>query len=42
MALFFAGVTGSFRNRVPRLLMLSGAGLIAAWVASQLIDLPVA
>jgi hypothetical protein len=42
MALFFAGVTGSFRNRVPRLLLLSGAGLLTAWVASQLIDLPVA
>ncbi len=42
VALFFAGVTGSFRYRTPRLLLLAGTGIIIAVTAATLVDLPVA
>jgi hypothetical protein len=41
-AMFFAGVTTSFRLRVPRLLLLSAAGLTIAYAASRLVTLDVA
>jgi len=41
-ALFFAGVTTSFRMRVPRLMLLAAAGLIIAYAASRLVTLDVA
>jgi hypothetical protein len=41
-ALFFAGVTTSFRSRPARLALLAGAGLVLAFTAARLIDLPVA
>jgi len=41
-ALFFAGVTTSFRLRVPRLMLLAAAGLTIAYAASRLVTLDVA
>ena len=41
-ALFFAGVTTSFRSKLPRLLLMGAAGLTLAYCAARLIDLPVA
>jgi hypothetical protein len=41
-ALFFAGVTTSFRMRVPRLMLLAAAGLTIAYAASRLVTLDVA
>ena len=41
-ALFFAGLTTSFRVRIAQLLLLSGAALLIAYSASRLADLPVA
>jgi hypothetical protein len=41
-ALFFAGVTTSFRQKFARLLLLLGAVLTIAYAAAQLSDLPVA
>jgi hypothetical protein len=40
-ALFFAGVTTSFRVRFARLLMLAGATLLIAYCASQLVEFPI-
>jgi hypothetical protein len=40
-ALFFAGVTTSFGSRPARLALLAGSGLILAFTAARLIDLPV-
>lgn len=40
-ALFFAGVTTSFRVRFARLLMLAGATLLIAYCASRLVEFPV-
>jgi hypothetical protein len=39
-ALFFAGVTSSFRFRFARILLLMGASLTIAYGAARLIDLP--
>ena len=39
-ALFFAGVTTSFRVRFARLLMLAGATLLIAYCASRLVEFP--
>jgi len=41
-ALFFAGVTTSFRLRVPRLMLLAAAGLTIAYAASRLVTFDVA
>lgn len=41
-ALFFAGVTASFRTRLPKLLLLFGAGLILAIAGALLASYPVA
>ena len=41
-AMFFAGVTTSFRLRVPRLMLLAAAGLTIAYAASRLVTLDVA
>jgi hypothetical protein len=41
-ALFFAGVTTSFRLRIPRLMLLAAAGLTIAYAASRLVTLDVA
>jgi hypothetical protein len=41
-ALFFAGVTTSFRAHVPRLMLVLAAGLTLAYCAARLVDLPVA
>ena len=41
-ALFFAGVTTSFGSKPARLALLAGSGLILAFTAARLIDLPVA
>jgi hypothetical protein len=41
-ALFFAGVTTSFRVRTARLLLLASAVLVIAGAAARLADLPVA
>jgi hypothetical protein len=40
-ALFFAGVTTSFRVRFARLLMLAGATLLIAYCAARLVEFPV-
>lgn len=40
-ALFFAGVTSSFRLRFPRILLLTGAALLIAYAAGRLVELPV-
>jgi hypothetical protein len=40
-ALFFAGVTSSFRMRLPRILLLIGATLLIAYAAARLVELPV-
>lgn len=40
-ALFFAGVTTSFRWSFARVILLIGSGLLIAYAASQLVDLPV-
>lgn len=42
IALFFAGVTSSFRYRSMRLALLLGAGLCIGFAAARMIDLPVA
>ena len=41
-ALFFAGVTSSFRMRFARILMLVGATMLIAYAAARLADYPVA
>jgi hypothetical protein len=41
-ALFFAGLTTSFRVRFARLLLLSGSALLIAYAAARLVDLGVA
>jgi hypothetical protein len=41
-ALFFAGITTSFRVRVAQLMLLSGSGLLIAYAAARLSDAPVA
>jgi hypothetical protein len=41
-ALFFAGLTTSFRVRFARLLLLVGASLLIAYAAARLVDLNVA
>ena len=41
-ALFFAGLTTSFRVRFARLLLLGGASLLIAYAASRLVDLSIA
>jgi hypothetical protein len=41
-ALFFAGLTTSFRVRFARLLLLSGAALLIAYAASRLVELEIA
>ena len=41
VALFFAGVTSSFRFRGVRIVLLMGAVLAIALAAARLIDLPV-
>jgi hypothetical protein len=40
-ALFFAGLTTSFRVRFARLLLLSGSALLIAYAASRLVELKV-
>ena len=40
-ALFFAGVTSSFRMRTARLLLLVAAVVLIGYAASQLATLPV-
>ena len=40
-ALFFAGVTTSFRWSFARVILLMGSGLLIAYAASQIVDLPV-
>ena len=42
IALFFAGVTSSFRYRSVRIILLMGAVLAIALAAARIIDLPVA
>lgn len=39
-ALFFAGVTMSFRVRVARLALLAGSGLVIAYTAAKLAEMP--
>jgi hypothetical protein len=41
-ALFFAGLTTSFRVRFARLLLVTGSSLLIAYAAASLADLPVA
>jgi len=41
-ALFFAGVTSSFRTLFPRVILLALAGVILAVAAARIVDLPVA
>jgi hypothetical protein len=41
-ALFFAGLTTSFRVRFARLLLLGGASLLIAYAAARLVDLSIA
>ena len=41
VALFFAGVAGSFKFRAVRVLLLVGAAIAIGIVASRLVDLPV-
>ena len=41
VALFFAGVTSSFRFRGVRIVLLMGAVLVIAFAAARLVDLPV-
>jgi hypothetical protein len=41
-ALFFAGITTSFRARLPRLMLLLAAGITLAYCAGRLVDLPMA
>jgi hypothetical protein len=41
-ALFFAGITTSFRVRFAQVLLLVGASLTLAYAASRLVDLPIA
>jgi len=41
-ALFFAGLTTSFRVRFAQLMLLAGSALLIAYAASRLADLPVA
>ncbi len=41
-ALFFAGLTTSFRVRFARLLLLAASSLTIAYAAARLIDLPIA
>jgi hypothetical protein len=41
-ALFFAGLTTSFRVRFARLLLLCGASLLIAYAAARLVDLRIA
>ncbi len=41
-ALFFAGLTTSFRVRFARLLLLGGASLLIAYAAARLVDLSMA
>lgn len=41
IALFFAGVTTSFRIRSVRILLLAGSGMTLAIAASRLADLPI-
>jgi hypothetical protein len=41
-ALFFAGLTTSFRVRFARLLLLGGASLLIAYAASRLVELSIA
>jgi hypothetical protein len=40
-ALFFAGVTTSFRVRFARLILLAAAGFTIAYAAARIVDLPV-
>ncbi|MFV0525296.1 MAG: hypothetical protein ACK5RL_12470 [Acidimicrobiales bacterium] len=40
-ALFFAGVTSSFRSRAVQLALLTMAGVLVAFTVGQLVDLPV-
>ena len=40
-ALFFAGVTTSFRQRTAQLLLILGAGITLVYCASRLVALPV-
>ena len=40
-ALFFAGLTTSFRVRVAQLMLLAGSGLLIAYAASRLVELNV-
>jgi hypothetical protein len=39
-ALFFAGLTTSFRVRFARLLLIAGSALLVAYAAARLVDLP--
>lgn len=41
-ALFFAGLTTSFRLRFARVLLLAGSGVTLAYAAARLVDLPIA
>jgi hypothetical protein len=41
-ALFFAGLTTSFRVRFARLMLLGGSSLLIAYAASRLVDLTIA
>jgi hypothetical protein len=41
-ALFFSGLTTSFRVRLARVMLLGAASLTIAYAASRLIDLPIA
>ena len=41
-ALFFAGLTTSFRVRFAQLMLLTGSVVLIAYAASRLADLPVA
>jgi hypothetical protein len=41
-ALFFAGITTSFRVRFAQLMLLTGSGLLIAYAAARLADAPVA
>ena len=41
-ALFFAGLTTSFRIRLARLLLLGGPAMLIAYAGRRLVDLPVA
>lgn len=41
-ALFFAGVTTSFKGMLPRIILVVGASLVIAYSAARIVDLPVA